>query len=170
MPIPLIVWGVVAAAAYFASGCSDNKEGSATESGDANALKNSTDEYLNKCDGAAKRMSEVAACGQFPHQSYVKEYPSSTSVYVPPDTDKWNVDRLLSTGQCMIKCSWMVPDQPKYKRTGGLCEYLLAMPQLNMTYRNGSPYIYETTVTTEKSKGNAYEYFDYYCLGHGDLP
>lgn len=170
MPIPLIVWGVVAAAAYFASGCSDNKEeGSATDSGHANPLKNSTDEYVSKCDDAAKRMSEVAACGQYPHQTYAKGYPSSSSLYVPLDQDQWNVDRLLSNGKCMIKCEWWTPDQPKYNETSGLCEYLLVVPQGNSTGSNGNPYIDETTITTERSKSNAYEYFEY-CLGEGYLP
>lgn len=169
MPIPLIVWGAVAAAAYFASGCSDNKsdnqeEGGTPESGDANAFKNPIDEYVSQCDGVAKRMSEVAACGQFEHQTNVPGYSSSASLYIPPNDDQWNVDRLLSKDQCMIKCAWAVPAEPKYNNTGGLCEYFL---RVSKNLPHFSPYIYESTVTTEKSK--SYGYFDY-CLGYGYLP
>lgn len=152
------------------SGCDSSKKSPADPAmSEPRSPKNPIDEYLDKCDGAAKRMSEVAACGQFPHQTNAKGYPSSASLYVPPDQDQWNVDRLLSTGRCMVKCGWWTPDQPKYKRASGFCEYLLVVPQGDSTRSNGNPRIDETIITTEKSKANAYEYFEY-CLGKGDLP
>lgn len=126
--------------------------------------KNPIDEYVSQCDDAAKRMSEVAACGQFEHQTNVPGYSSSASLYIPPNDDQWNVDRLLSKDQCMIKCAWAAPAEPKYNNTGGLCEYFL---RVSKNLPHFSPYIYESTVTTEKSR--SYGYFDY-CLGYGYLP
>lgn len=167
-----VAWAAVspiaipAAAIGLLQGC-DSSKSSAEPEPESVSQKNSIDEYVSQCDGIAMWMSEVAACGQYPHQTNAKGYPSSASLYVPPDQDQWNVDRLLSTDKCIIKCGWWTPDQPKYNETSGLCEYLLVVPQGNVTYANGSPYIGETTITTEKSK--AYGYFDY-CLGQGYLP